>query len=75
MQKEKIRIVEPPKDKFTWVKELLKTPVGEKFKSPKKFKKSLSSIASRDVKIPEPSAEFTIDSKSDPKYIIVERTA
>lgn len=75
MQKENIRIVEPPKDKFSWVKELLKTPKGEMFKSPARFKKSLASIASRDVKITEPTAEFSIDYKSDPKYVIVTRVA
>lgn len=75
MQKEHIRIVAPPEDKFSWVKELLKTPVGEKFKSPKKFKSSLASIASRDVKISEPTAEFSLDTKSEPKFIIVKRTA
>lgn len=75
MQKEEIRIVAPPEDKFSWVKELLKTEVGEMFKSPKKFKKSLASIASRDVKIPEPTAEFSIDYKSDPKFVIVKRLA
>lgn len=72
---EKIRIVKPPEERFSWVNELLKTPVGDKFKTPKKYKSSIASIASRDVKITEPTAEFTLDSTTDPKHIIVKRTS
>ena len=71
----KFRIVQPPDEKFSWINELVKTPIGEKFGTPKEFSKSLKSIISRDVKIVEPGIKFTTDSTSDPEFLIVERKA
>ena len=68
-----IRLVEPPKESFSWVKEFLKTEVGDKFKYPKEFKKTVSSIKSRDVKIQMPDAIFEEDSKPEKGFVVVER--
>ncbi|WP_443945556.1 hypothetical protein ACJVDH_00160 [Pedobacter sp. AW1-32] len=70
---EQIRIVQPPEEKFSWVKEFTSTNVGEKFKYPKQYKKTVSPIKSRDVKLQMPDAEFEEDSKTDKGFVIVER--
>lgn len=72
---DKLRIVQPPVEEFTWINELVKTPVGDRFKTPKKYGKSLKSIISRDVRIDNPTIRFKTDSVSDPDFLIVERTA
>ena len=68
-----IRLVEPPKEKFSWVKEFIATEVGEKFKYPEEFKKTVSPIKSRDVKIQMPGAQFEEDQKSEEGFVIVTR--
>jgi hypothetical protein len=70
-----LRLVEPPKDKFSWTKEILALNTGEGFKAKKKYAKTISPRISREVKLEDPNRVFETDSKSDPKYIIVKRTA
>lgn len=69
-----IKLVEPPKEKFSWITEVLALGVGEKFKAKEKYAKTITPIISRDVKYREPEREFTTDRKSEPKFLIVERT-
>ncbi|RZK77495.1 MAG: hypothetical protein EOO85_08690 [Pedobacter sp.] len=71
---DQIRLVEPPKERFSWVKEFVKTDVGEKFKYPEEFKKTVSPIKSRDVKIQMPGAEFEQDETSEQGFVIITRT-
>ena len=69
-----IRLVEPPKEKFSWVKVFLSTPVGESFKYPKEYRKTVSPIKSRDVRVQMPNAEFEQDEKSEKGYVVITRT-
>lgn len=69
-----IRLVEPPKKKFSWVQEFIGTSVGEKFKYPLAYKKTVSPIKSRDVKVQMPDAEFEQDENSESGFVIITRT-
>jgi hypothetical protein len=68
-----IRLVEPPKEKFSWVKEFVKTDVGEKFKYRAELRSTVSPIKSRDVKFQMPGAEFEEDTVTEQGFVIVER--
>jgi hypothetical protein len=68
-----IRIVEPPEEKFSWVNEIVGLEVGEKFKTPKKYRKTVAPIISRDVKVKDPDGEFETDTKSETEYLIIAR--
>lgn len=68
-----IRLVEPPEVRFSWANEILSLEIGDKFKTKKKYGKTISPLISRDIKYREPEREFETDSKSEPQYFIVER--
>lgn len=68
-----MRLIEPPKEKFSWANEILAVLVGEKIKIPKEFAKTVTPIISRDVKLKDPTREFETDGKSEPEYLIIER--
>ena len=70
---DQIRLVEPPKERFSWVKEFEKTKVGEKFEYPEEHYKTVAPIKSRDVKLKMPNAIFEDDASVRPGYIRVTR--
>lgn len=68
-----IKIVEPPKVRFSWAKEILDLEATEKFKAKKEFARSIAPVISRDIKLRAPDREYKIDTTTDPDFIIIER--
>lgn len=70
---EQIKLIEPPKERFSWAKEILKLQEGEKFKAEKSFARSIAPVISRDIKLRAPKREYSIDTTTEPEFIIIER--
>lgn len=70
-----IRLIEPPKEKFSWTREILVLNVDEQFKAKKKYAKTISPRISREVKLEAPERVFETDTKSEPEFIIIKRVA
>jgi hypothetical protein len=68
-----IKLVEPPKEKFSWTKVILSLNVGEKFKAKEKYAKTIAPRISREIKLADPERVYETDNKTEPKYLIVER--
>lgn len=71
---ESIKIVEPPKERFSWAKELLKLEDGKKFKARKTYAGSIAPVISRDMRLKAPDRSYKIDTTSDEEFVIIERT-
>jgi hypothetical protein len=69
-----IRLVKPPKEKFSWTKEILLLEPEEKFKAPAEYAKTIAPLLSRDVKLKAPDREHETDTVSEPDYVIIKRT-
>ncbi|TDQ12802.1 hypothetical protein [Pedobacter metabolipauper] len=67
-----IKLIEPPKERFSWANEILKMKEGDKVKARKQFAGSIAPVISRDIKLKAPDREYSIDTKSEPNYIIIE---
>lgn len=70
---EDIRIIEPPKEKFSWVNGISSIKHGESVYIPKEFSSSVCSIISREMKWRFPERKYTTDQSSNDKYMIVRR--
>jgi hypothetical protein len=70
---EEITLIEPPKERFSWSKEILKLDEGSKFKARKQYAGSIAPVISRDIRLKAPDREYSIDTTSDPEFIIIER--
>lgn len=68
-----MKVILPPKTKFSWTNEILSVRVGERIKVPKEFAKTVTPIISRDIKLKAPEREFETDGKSEPAFLIIER--
>jgi len=71
-----IKVIRPPKEKFSWTKEILKTEIkGEPMRIEDQHAKTVVPILSRDIKIKCPEFKYYTDSVSEPGYLLIYRTA
>lgn len=70
---DKIKLIEPPKEKFSWAGEMEALRVDEAFRTHKKFAKTVSPVISRDMKLKFSEREYTTDTKSEKGFIIIKR--
>lgn len=71
-----IRVVRPPKVRFSWVAEILKLEVGgDPLIVEAVNAKRVRPLLSREIKVKAPERVHTTDAESLPGYLIVTRTA
>lgn len=67
-----IKLIEPPKERFSWSKEILKlSEEGEQFKARKQYAGSIAPVISRDIRLKAPDREYSIDTTTEPEFIII----
>jgi hypothetical protein len=70
----KIRLIEPPEEKFSWAKEMIAIDVDEIVKVREKYIKTVSPVISRDVLKQYKDRIYERDSTIEEGFVIIKRT-
>lgn len=76
MKTAKLKVVRPPKKKFSWVEELGKLEAnGEPLRALPEDRPAIAPLLSREMKLKYPGRAYKTDMKTEPGFFLVHRTA